>query len=79
MWTKRLTLSVSLDGGKCYFLSRPRRFGKSLFVETLKELFEGNEELFEGLAIHGRWDWSVRLVGAVSSSTAEFRWWGWLW
>ena len=46
--------------GKHYFLSRPRRFGKSLFVDTLKELFEGNESLFEGLAIHDRWDWSVR-------------------
>ena len=46
--------------GKHYFLSRPRRFGKSLFVDTLKELFEGNEPLFEGLAIHGHWDWPVR-------------------
>ena len=46
--------------GKHYFLSRPRRFGKSLFLDTLKELFEGNEPLFQGLAIHERWDWSVR-------------------
>ena len=43
-----------------YFLSRPRRFGKSLFLDTLKELFEGNESLFEGLAIHDDWDWSAR-------------------
>ena len=49
-----------LDEGKHYFLSRPRRFGKSLFLDTLKELFEGNEPLFEGLAIRDRWDWSVR-------------------
>ena len=49
-----------LDEGTHYFLSRPRRFGKSLFLDTLKELFEGNEPLFEGLAIHDRWDWSVR-------------------
>ena len=49
-----------VDGGTHYFLSRPRRFGKSLFVDTLKELFEGNEPLFEGLAIHRHWDWSVR-------------------
>ncbi len=49
-----------LDEGKHYFLSRPRRFGKSLFLDTLKELFEGNEPLFEGLYIHDRWDWSVR-------------------
>ena len=49
-----------LAEGKHYFLSRPRRFGKSLFLDTLKELFEGNEPLFAGLAIHDRWDWSVR-------------------
>ena len=48
------------DGGTHYFLSRPRRFGKSLFVDTLKELFEGNEPLFRGLAVHDHWDWSVR-------------------
>ena len=47
-------------GGKHYFLSRPRRFGKSLFVDTLKEMFEGNEPLFRNLAVHDRWDWSVR-------------------
>ncbi len=49
-----------LDEGKHYFLSRPRRFGKSLFLDTLKELFEGNEALFERLAIHRQWDWSLR-------------------
>ena len=49
-----------LDEGEHYFLSRPRRFGKSLFLDTCKELFEGNEPLFEGLAIHDAWDWSVR-------------------
>ena len=49
-----------LDEGTHYFLSRPRRFGKSLFLDTLKEVFEGNEPLFAGLAIHDQWDWSVR-------------------
>ena len=49
-----------VDEGKHYFLSRPRRFGKSLFVDTLKELCEGSEVLFEGFDIHDRWDWSVR-------------------
>jgi Protein of unknown function (DUF1703)./Predicted AAA-ATPase. len=43
-----------------YFLSRPRRFGKSLFVDTLKEIFEGNEALFRGLRIHDKWDWSKK-------------------
>ena len=49
-----------LDDGKHYFLSRPRRFGKSLFLDTLKELFEGSEPLFAGLDIHDRWNWSLR-------------------
>ena len=49
-----------LDEGTHYFLSRPRRFGKSLFLDTLKELFEGNEELFTGLHIHAGNDWSQR-------------------
>ena len=37
--------------GKYYFLSRPRRFGKSLFLSTLEAYFEGQKELFEGLAV----------------------------
>ena len=45
--------------GKYFFLSRPRRFGKSLFIDTLAELFAGNEALFRGLHCHDLWDWSV--------------------
>ena len=48
-----------VEEGSHYFLSRPRRFGKSLFLDTLKELFEGSRELFEGLRAHEGWDWSV--------------------
>ena len=48
-----------LDMGNYYFVSRPRRFGKSLLVDTLMELFEGNEPLFRGLHIHENWDWSI--------------------
>ena len=63
-----------LDKGEHYFLSRPRRFGKSLFLDTCKELFEGNEPLFEGLAIHDRWDWSVRHpVLRLSFGSGHFR------
>ncbi len=47
------------DEGRHYFLSRPRRFGKSLLLDTIKALFEGQEALFRGLAIHDHWDWSV--------------------
>ena len=46
--------------GARYFLSRPRRFGKSLFVSTLKHLFEGDRDLFVGLDAYRGWDWSVR-------------------
>jgi len=46
--------------GTHYFLSRPRRFGKSLLIDTLAELFAGNEPLFRGLEIHPHWDWSIR-------------------
>ena len=47
-----------LDNYKYAFLSRPRRFGKSLFIDTLQEIFEGNQALFEGLYLYDKWDWS---------------------
>lgn len=52
------------DEGEYYFMSRPRRFGKSLTVSTLKCLFEGKKELFEGLWIreHGDWEWQPHPV-----------------
>ncbi len=54
-------LAVDLaENGKYYFLSRPRRFGKSLFISTLQALFEGREDLFSELAAHDRWDWSSK-------------------
>ena len=49
-----------IDEGSYYFLSRPRRFGKSLFLDTLKELFEGNQALFTGLAAESTWDWNKK-------------------
>ena len=63
-----------LDDGTHFFLSRPRRFGKSLFLDTLKELFEGNEPLFEGLYIHDHWDWQVRYpVLRLSFGSGNFK------
>ena len=41
-----------------YFLSRPRRFGKSLTLDIINELFSGNRALFQGLWIEDKWDWS---------------------
>ena len=57
---KTAYLRQLVDEGSHFFLSRPRRFGKSLLLDTLKELFESNAPLFEGLYIHDHWDWSVR-------------------
>jgi hypothetical protein len=54
-----LALRLIAEGSQ-YFLSRPRRFGKSLFLDTLAELFEGNAVLFRGLAAEQDWDWSRR-------------------
>ncbi|MBK1722637.1 ATP-binding protein [Thiocystis violacea] len=59
-----------VEEGTHYFLSRPRRFGKSLLLDTLAELFEGNEPLFRGLHAHERWDWS-RQVPVIRLSFAE--------
>jgi Predicted AAA-ATPase/PD-(D/E)XK nuclease superfamily len=47
-------------GGKTYFLSRPRRFGKSLLLSTLKELFMGSKDLFTDLWIADKWDWTKK-------------------
>ncbi|GAA5818359.1 MAG: conserved hypothetical protein [Methanobrevibacter sp. CfCl-M3] len=46
------------SSGTSYFLSRPRRFGKSLLVSTLENLFLGNKELFKDLYIFDKWDWN---------------------
>ena len=46
------------ESGKFFFLSRPRRFGKSLTLSTLKALFQGQKELFDGLWVQDHWDWT---------------------
>jgi len=46
-----------LKPGKRYFLSRPRRFGKSLLISTIEELFKGNKEIFKDLFIYKQWNW----------------------
>jgi hypothetical protein len=55
-----------------YFLSRPRRFGKSLLVSTLKALFEGRKELFKGLWIEdSAWEWKPHPVLAIDFSEVD--------
>ena len=48
-----------VNHGKYYFLSRPRRFGKSLLIDTIGSLFEGRKELFQGLHIEDKWSWEI--------------------
>ncbi|MDR1302062.1 MAG: ATP-binding protein [Treponema sp.] len=49
-----------IERGTVFFLSRPRRFGKSLLVSTLQALFQGRKDLFEGLYIVDKVDWNKR-------------------
>ena len=49
-----------IENYRYLFLSRPRRFGKSLFLDTLHNIFEGNRELFRGLLIEKLWNWEVK-------------------
>jgi hypothetical protein len=64
MTRKKLPIGIQtfreIREGNYYFLSRPRRFGKSLFLDTLAELFEANRPLFAGLYAEDRWDWTIR-------------------
>ncbi len=55
------------------FLSRPRRFGKSLFLDTLQSLFEGDKRLFEGLYIHDKWDWETKYPVIKISWAGDFK------
>jgi len=58
-----------LQNYKYVFLSRPRRFGKSLFLDTLKNIFEGNKELFKGLYIYNKYDFEKYPVIKIAFST----------
>ena len=59
--------------GESYFLSRPRRFGKSLTVSTLKAVFEGKKELFKGLAIYDKpYDWKQHPIIHLDMNGRDF-------
>ena len=68
----RFALKLIESGGDFYFLSRPRRFGKSLFLSTLKEIFEGNRELFKGLYIYQRYDFRPHPVIRISFGSGDY-------
>ncbi len=62
-----------ITNAKYYFLSRPRRFGKSLFLDTLSEIFKGSQELFRGLDIYDKWDWNESFpVIQINFATGDF-------
>ncbi|MCX5922360.1 MAG: AAA family ATPase [Candidatus Dependentiae bacterium] len=61
-------------GSRYYFLSRPRRFGKSLLISTLYELFSGNKALFDGLWIStSSYDWQEYPVIQLDFSTIDYK------
>ncbi len=71
---KTLFVKQLVEGGKYYFLSRPRRFGKSLFLDTLKQAFLGNKTLFDGLYLEKNWDWNRKYpVIHISFGSGVFR------
>ena len=62
-----------IENYKYTFLSRPRRFGKSLFLDTLQEIFQGNAKLFKGLYIYDKWDWSQKYPVIKISFSGDLR------
>ncbi len=57
---KTRLIHTLIESGKYYFLSRPRRFGKSLLLSTIGEIFKGSKELFKELWIADHWDWNQK-------------------
>lgn len=62
-----------IEGGQYYFLSRPRRFGKSLFLDTLRTIFDGEKELFKGLYIYDKYDFAKHPVVRISFNDGDFK------
>ena len=61
------------NAGKMYFLARPRRFGKSLFLDTLRNLFEAKRELFQGLHAEANWEWKIKYPVIKLDMSGGFR------
>ena len=58
LYVDKTPFVVKMAQQKYFFLSRPRRFGKSLLLDTIKQAFLGNKHLFENLYLYDKWDWS---------------------
>ena len=61
-----------IQKGSYYFLSRPRRFGKSLFLDTLSEIFLGHKELFRGLYIYDKYDFKPYPIIRISFGSGDY-------
>ena len=61
-----------IESHKYYFLSRPRRFGKSLLLSTFDYLFRGHKELYKGLNIYDKWNFEVYPVIKISFSKLSY-------
>ena len=70
---KTLFVHKMVDKGGYYFLSRPRRFGKSLMVSTLDYLFQGQKELFEGLFIYDKWEFEAYPIIKIQFASIGYR------
>ena len=67
-------IETIINGSQYYFLGRPRRFGKSLFLSTLKCFFEGKRDLFKGLyADTMDWDWQDYPVLHLDLNTLKYK------
>ncbi len=62
-----------IESGRYYFLSRPRRFGKSLFLDTLRTIFSGDKELFKGLHIYDKYTFVSYPVVRISFNDGNFK------
>lgn len=73
LYIDKTQLIYQLLENKYYFLSRPRRFGKSLLISTLRDIFLGKKELFEGLWIEDKITWEKHPVIHLSFGKADFK------
>ena len=69
----RFVERIIRSSSKYFFLARPRRFGKSLFLSTLRYFFEGKQELFKGLYIDSAdWKWEPYPVLRLDLNTEKY-------
>ena len=69
---KTMYAHLMIETSKSNFLSKPRRFGKSLFLSTLESIFLGKKELFEGLYIHDKWQFEEYPMIRISFSNIGY-------